>query len=314
MKSKFRVFVGSSSEALPLANRVKKVLEPDFECTIWNDDVFKSNKDVLQTLLDESGLFDFGVMLLTKDDVVTSRGKAFASPRDNMLFEFGIFLGRAGDGRAFALVEDGRDMKMPSDLMGVTMRRFRREADAQDEFGLEVAAAKLADEMKESGRLGRLGMLPSTVLAIGYFENFIKPVVEVLVDGQVAKVGGEMFTAERVLVVIPKDLDADIKKRATMYYKSKGLTSVTFKVRDRPRPLQAVCNKENHSVVLLDIPTTLEGVNRAIDMYLRKDYIGKTMRQEMLETRELHNFKNVLVGLCEADAYCRELVEIVEEL
>lgn len=311
MNQKFRVFVGSSKEALSLAQRVVKVLEKDFDCTVWNDGVFKSNRGVLQTLLEESGLFDFGIMLLTKDDVEISRGRLFSSPRDNTLFEFGIFLGRAGDGRAFALVEDGKDMKMPSDLDGVTVQRFKRKAGVQD--GLESVVAKLSEEMKEAGRLGRLGMLPSTVLAIGYFENFVKPVVDVLVDEQVAKIGDEEYVAEKLLVVMPRNLDADIKKRAIVYYKSKGLTSITFKVRDRPRPLQAMCDKEKHKVVLCDVPTTLEGVNRAIDMYLRKDYIGKTVRQEMLEARELRNFRTVLWGLCESDAYCKGKVSIVEE-
>lgn len=311
--NKFRVFIGSSSEALPLARRVKGTLEPDFECTVWDDDVFKSNKNVLQTLLDESGLFDFGIMLLTKDDVVVSRKELFSSPRDNALFEFGIFLGRAGDGRAFALVEDGEDMKVPSDLLGVTIRRFKRDTDGKDALGLEVAAGKLAEEMKESGRLGRLGMLSSTVLAIGYFENFVKPVVEVLVDRQVAKIGDEEFAAEKLLIIVPKILDSDIKKRATMYYKSKGLGLATFTVRDRPRQLQAMVDKRKHSAVLCDIPTTLEGVSSAIQMYLHKDYIGKTTRQEMLEAHELRNFRSVLEKLCSSDAYCKEKVSIVEE-
>ena len=36
----------------------------------------------------------------------------------------------------------------------------------------------LADEIKSKAELGVLGMLPSTILAIGYFDNFIKPICE----------------------------------------------------------------------------------------------------------------------------------------
>ena len=42
-------------------------------------------------------------------------------------------------------------------------------------------------------------------------------------------------------------------------------------------------------------------------------HIGKTEEQQMTEDRELNNFTRVLKLLISQDAYCREIVEIVDE-
>jgi predicted nucleotide-binding protein len=40
---KKRIFIGSSSEELGLANAAKSILERDFEVTIWNDSVWDTS-------------------------------------------------------------------------------------------------------------------------------------------------------------------------------------------------------------------------------------------------------------------------------
>lgn len=53
------------------------------------------------------------------------------------------------------------------------------------------------------------------------------------------------------------------------------------------------------------MPTTLNGIDKAIDMYLRKGHIGKTQEQQLLEDRELRNFAMVLSKLVENDAFVK---------
>ena len=53
---KKKLFIGSSSEELKLAEQVKLLLDSDFEVTIWNDNVwdtaiFKINQNFLADLL-----------------------------------------------------------------------------------------------------------------------------------------------------------------------------------------------------------------------------------------------------------------------
>jgi hypothetical protein len=72
-----------------------------------------------------AGKYHFGVFILTPDDVTTSRDKTEFSARDNVLFEYGIFLGALGPDRTLALIERGDEkMKVPSDLLGIQIKPF----------------------------------------------------------------------------------------------------------------------------------------------------------------------------------------------
>ena len=66
---KSRIFIGSSSEGLSVAERIKEFFEPEYECYIWNDGVFKYNEGFLETLLKSASLFDFGFMVFAADDM-----------------------------------------------------------------------------------------------------------------------------------------------------------------------------------------------------------------------------------------------------
>ena len=55
-----RVFIGSASESLDVARTVKGELAPEFDVSIWTDEIFRSNKNTLETLLTEAGSFDLG--------------------------------------------------------------------------------------------------------------------------------------------------------------------------------------------------------------------------------------------------------------
>ena len=89
---KTRIFIGSSSEGLSVAQYVKhRLIQADFEAYLWTDDIFKANNSVLETLLKEASLFDFGILVATKDDYTKKREKEFQTPRDNIIFEYGIF-------------------------------------------------------------------------------------------------------------------------------------------------------------------------------------------------------------------------------
>jgi len=307
-----RVFIGSASESLAIAEEVRSKLSTDFNVSVWTDDIFKSNETPLQTLLTEAGLFDFGIMILSKDDHSESRGEGFETPRDNTLFEFGIFLGRIGDGRAFALAEDG--VKLPSDLFGVTIEHYAKDTDDESYNSLNKGIGRISKQMMESARLGFLGMLPSTALAIGYFNNFVKDVAESIAGGLVVTHEELQFSVNKLYIVIPNDLDSDMKRRASIYYQARHLTEIQFPAKHRSRPLYVEVADGADSCAAFDLPTTLDGVDKAIDMYLRRGYIGKTDRQRLLEEHELSNFKRVLELLINDDSFTKKFVRIIPEV
>lgn len=127
---KRKLFIGSSSEELDLAKKVERILENDFEVTIWNENVwdtaiFKINQNFLADLLKASLQFDFGILIGTMDDRVTYRGKEVLQPRDNVLFELGLFTGRLGTSKCAFLID--KEIKLPSDFNGLTLARFDKK-------------------------------------------------------------------------------------------------------------------------------------------------------------------------------------------
>lgn len=308
-----RIFIGSSTEGLPVANRIKDYFEPDYECKIWNDGIFQYNDNFLDTLMKSASLFDFAFMVFSADDLAKVRDNFFETPRDNVMFEYGLFLGRVGSQRAF-VIKDKR-VKILSDLLGITLADYETDDTGLATHTLEKTLEQLKKKIDDNVRLGQLGLLPSTVIAISYFENFIKLVADQIYpfpsDGVM---DAKMYKSAKLRVVIPKDLDADMKRRATVYYVKNGLSEKVINTSHRSYPIHIQANHENEDTLLIaDMPTILNGIDKAIDMYFRVGHIGKTIEQELTEHREMSNFVHVLKLLVESDAFCKECVEIVNE-
>src|SRR5467141_2298945 len=89
------LFIGSSSEGLQVAREVELQLHKHALVTIWQHDVFKPGKSNLESL-DIRNEFDFALMVMTPDDALEVQGESFKAPRDNVLFELGLFMGCLG--------------------------------------------------------------------------------------------------------------------------------------------------------------------------------------------------------------------------
>src|SRR5260370_6782552 len=90
------VFIGSSSEGLPIAEAIQVNLDRACEVVIWSQGVFGLSGGTLETLVDKADEFDFAALVVTPDDMTHSRGKDQPSPRDNVLLELGLFMGKIG--------------------------------------------------------------------------------------------------------------------------------------------------------------------------------------------------------------------------
>ena len=117
--SKPSVFVGSSSEGLDFARAVRSLLKDEAEVTVWKEGTFRPGSTYIDTLTTLLPRFDFAVLVLTPDDIVVSRSKEQFGPRDNVIFELGLFMGHLERGRTFMLLDETSATKVPSDLAGV---------------------------------------------------------------------------------------------------------------------------------------------------------------------------------------------------
>ncbi len=159
-----RVFIGSSREALPLARGLKATLEEWAEVRVWDEDLFEPGRYALEDLLRFTRTFDVGVFVLADDDLVTSRGVSQASPRDNVVFEAGIFFGALGRERVFLFVPASAT-KMPSDLFGLTTLPYRKPSDGNFRAATSSGCQRLRELLARLGPVSREPAPPSTTEA-----------------------------------------------------------------------------------------------------------------------------------------------------
>ena len=107
------LFIGSSTEGLEFARALRDLLVHDAEVTLWNEGLFSLGNTFIETLVNSLPRFDFAVLVLTPDDLVKSREVDLLGPRDNVLFELGLFMGRRGRSRTFILTQSNSRVKIP---------------------------------------------------------------------------------------------------------------------------------------------------------------------------------------------------------
>ena len=157
------LFIGSSTEGLRVAQEIRSNLEkrhgPDNSRvvipTLWSDGIFRLGEFVPDRLIETAGKYDFAVLVFSPDDIVLSRGFQKVSPRDNIVFELGLFAGQLGRERSFAVVHDPDKPKLPSDFAGVTHATYTMEKDDRGKETPSVGSA-CDDIVKAVERLGKL--------------------------------------------------------------------------------------------------------------------------------------------------------------
>jgi hypothetical protein len=148
------LFVGSSSEGLPVAEHLHAVLDVYCEVNVWNQGTFGLSGTGIASLLEASRNHDFAVLVLTADDMLTSRGEARATARDNVLFEAGLFIGALGLERTFLVACRDDRLELPSDLDGVTRGLYRKRPDGRLSAALTPVALMIRERMQELGPRG----------------------------------------------------------------------------------------------------------------------------------------------------------------
>jgi CRP/FNR family cyclic AMP-dependent transcriptional regulator len=117
---KIRIFIISSAEALEIARTIQNAFEYDFTVVVWTDGVFRASWYPIESLERQLDQSDFAIAVAQPDDITHSRGEASPTTRDNVIFELGMFIGRIGRQRSFLIEPRGEEVKLPSDLSGIT--------------------------------------------------------------------------------------------------------------------------------------------------------------------------------------------------
>lgn len=123
-----RLFLGSSGKQEKLLQALTRGLSDIARVEPWMT-VFNPGTSTLERLLELTREVDFAAFVFAQDDWTSTASKvaaepapAQASPRDNVVFEAGLFGGVLGMRRTFILHANGA--KLPTDLLGLTCVRY----------------------------------------------------------------------------------------------------------------------------------------------------------------------------------------------
>lgn len=149
-----RIFLGSSGKQEKLLQALTRGLEEVAHVEPWTTS-FSPGTTTLERLLELTHEVDFAAFAFARDDWTTASppespptGSSQASPRDNVVFEAGLFGGVLGMRRTFILHASGA--KLPSDLLGLTCVRYEAATPSE----MRAVNEKLRKAIEKEGRRG----------------------------------------------------------------------------------------------------------------------------------------------------------------
>jgi hypothetical protein len=152
-----RIFLGSSGKQEKLLQALTRGLEDCAHVEPWTTS-FNPGTTTLERLLELTHEVDFAAFVFAQDDwtttsppAIASTGSGQASPRDNVVFEAGLFGGVLGMRRTFILHANGA--KLPSDLLGLTCVRY---GEATTPAEMRAVNQKLRKAIENEGRVSRI--------------------------------------------------------------------------------------------------------------------------------------------------------------
>jgi hypothetical protein len=152
-----RIFLGSSGKQAKLLGALTRGLEDVAQVEPWTTS-FNPGTTTLDRLVELAHEVDFAAFVFARDDWTTTTPAASPSPdagqdspRDNVVFEAGLFGGVLGMPRTFIL--HARGSKLPSDLLGLTCVRY---GDATTPSEMRVVNQKVRTAIQNEGRIARI--------------------------------------------------------------------------------------------------------------------------------------------------------------
>lgn len=152
-----RLFLGSSKQQEKLVQALTRGLADAAQVEPWTA-AFNPGTTTLGRLVELAHEVDFAAFVFARDDWTSHDAPAAdaadtgqASPRDNVVFEAGLFAGALGMRRTFILHASGS--KLPTDLLGLTSVRYDGTATAAE---VKAVNQKLRKAIEAEGCLTRI--------------------------------------------------------------------------------------------------------------------------------------------------------------
>lgn len=342
---RINIFIGSTSEnSMNIAHAIKSHFDEDkFNVDVWDEDVFEPNKSNLENLKKFTAIYDFAIMVFVNDDIVVHRNKSHGSIPPNIIFEYGLFLGRMGATRSFIIAQS--DIKefidnSFSDLKGISLgKTFDIDPAKTNEENVKPASEYVKNEiLKNYQHNAEISFLPSAALAIGYFNNFLAQVAQILFNlgndenGILKLAYGSnkeklfqmpFFLKKFKLVVIIPDilLDAGYSGELERQIAKYGLVDSDLSTNRRVRPFGIYWKVQTEEEIIkdgfvfYDFPTTLNASQQIIELMLRDGTMNEknVEIEEVVGEKEIFNFiKTIRYKLRTTErTFMRKSIEII---
>jgi hypothetical protein len=147
-----RIFLGSSGKQATLLDAIARGLAEVADVESWTT-TFNPGRNTLDRLVELSQEVDFAAFVFAQDDWTETEASPAgeASPRDNVVFEAGLFGGALGIRRTFILHAHGS--KLPTDLLGLTTVRYDPDGGAGE---IDAITEKLRHAIETEGHRGAI--------------------------------------------------------------------------------------------------------------------------------------------------------------
>ena len=298
-----RVFIGSSSGKLELARKIQALLGSGIKADVWDGDLSDQlGNIILDELLLKVSHYDFAIMVLSADDFTTSKGEHTDSPRDNVIFELGLFMGVRGRRRVFPIIISGEsgDPKVPTDLAG--NKTLRLDGKLVDDPSYLQQQVDIVDKaITKRAKEAALSLLPSAALAYGYVNNFLAPVTRHLNRGETRN-ADETIAYDRFdydfNIYMPQNIEeVSVETRDVLVGQLKLRPFVVGPQPDPGRPDRTYsffvkADPEDGRTQFVDYPTTLGTSYDVINLALGEDRSlgARQDTREIMGKQEIDNF------------------------
>jgi hypothetical protein len=122
-----RIFIGSSTESLAVADTLQVLLSEKFEVHVWRF-ALEATTIVLDRLLEAKTNYQYAIFIFTPDDLANIRENKVLVTRDNVIFEAGLFMSHLGRRRTFIVIPEARakapQVHLLSDFSGLICLKY----------------------------------------------------------------------------------------------------------------------------------------------------------------------------------------------
>lgn len=260
-----KIFIGSSSEAIPIVREIEVWIESNGNEPIpWDKPgIFTPGANTLETLIEVSRNVDGAIFIFSEDDKVWYRKDTVLQPRDNVLLEYGLFTGTLGPTKV--IIYKNGNIKDASDIKGINYIDVSPKRRSRAKLETNLWCQKLGHVNADPALI----QIEAKVFALKRVNSEMQE--ELKFEKEKAREYENILTSKGIIDFDNYDLNTDGKLK--LLYKFDFVTPVTNILKEyfkTPKELQIFLRKNGLNKIDEFIGWGPLGEDTRVPIYLRK--------------------------------------------